>query len=77
MAFQRQRNKKGNTTDKKVAKCVIGPFFETADIDTSDNAFPVESEQPNRFQLFKQGGGKALNPMQRAARNNGGVVPWA
>ncbi len=64
-------------TDKKVAKWTMDPYFETADIDTSDNAFPREPEQPTKFQMFKAKPKVALNPMQEAAKSNGGVVPGA
>jgi hypothetical protein len=75
--FNDKEVKKVIPTDKKVAKWILDPYFETADIDTDDNAFPKEPEQPTRFQLFKQGGARPLNPMQKAAKNNGGVVPGA
>ncbi len=75
--FNDKEIKKVIPTDNKVVKWIMDPFFETADIDTSDNAFPAESEQPTRFQLFKSGARKPMNPMQRAARMNGGVVPGA
>lgn len=45
--------KKVIPTDKKVAKWTLDPFLEIADIDTEDNAFPREPEQPSRFQVFK------------------------
>lgn len=65
-------------TDKKVVKWVLDPFFETADIDTSDNSFPKEPESPSRYQLFKaRQQSRPMNPMQRAAMQNGGVVPGA
>ncbi|MES2795452.1 MAG: M1 family metallopeptidase [Bacteroidota bacterium] len=75
--FNDKEIKKVIPTDKKVAKWIMDPFLETADIDTSDNSFPKEPEQPSRFQIFKQKAGTSMNPMQRAARMNGGVVPGA
>lgn len=39
--------------DKQVSSIVIDPFRETADIDESNNNWPVK-EIPTRFQLFKQ-----------------------
>ena len=63
--------KKTITTAKKVAKFKLDPYFQIPDIDTSDNAFPREPEQPTKFQLFKQraGGGSQPNPMQEARKN--------
>jgi virulence-associated protein VagC len=75
--FNDKEVKKVVQTDKKVAKWILDPFLETADIDVSDNSFPREPEAPSRFQLFKEKGGRAMNPMQKAARMNGGVVPGA
>lgn len=66
-------------TSKKVVKWTLDPFFEIADIDTDDNAYPREPAQPTRVQLFKAqprsyGGG--LNPMQEAqnAKKAGAVT---
>ncbi len=39
--------------DKDVAAIVIDPYKETADIDVSNNIWPVK-ELPSRFQLFKK-----------------------
>jgi hypothetical protein len=64
--------KKTITTTKKVAKFKLDPYKEIPDIDTSDNAFPKEPEQPTRFQVFKQqgfGGGGGSNPMREARQN--------
>jgi hypothetical protein len=64
--------KKTLVTTKKVAKFKLDPYHEIPDIDTSDNAFPKEPEEPTRFQAFKQtgrGGGAASNPMQEALKN--------
>jgi hypothetical protein len=65
--------KKTLVTTKKVAKFKLDPYHEIPDIDTSDNAFPKEPEQPTRFQAFKQtgrgGGVAASNPMQEALKN--------
>jgi hypothetical protein len=69
--------KKVVQTDKKVAKWILDPYLETADIDVSDNNFPREPEAPTKFQLFKEKNNKAMNPMQKAAKMNGGVVPGA
>ncbi len=65
--------KKTLITTKKVVKFKLDPYHEIPDIDTSDNAFPKEPEQPTRFQAFKQTGfgrgGGGLNPMQEALKN--------
>ena len=53
--------------NKEVTSIVIDPYKETADIDVSNNNWPVK-ELPTRFQLFKQHKYKdKLNPMQKAA----------
>jgi hypothetical protein len=52
--------------NKEVTAIQLDPFSETADIDVSNNSFPVR-EVPTRFQLFKQHKYKEkLNPMQKA-----------
>ena len=63
--------KKTLVTTKKVAKFKLDPYHEIPDIDTSDNAFPKEPEQPTKFQAFKQRGfgGGGSNPMQEALKN--------
>lgn len=63
-------------TTKKVVKFKLDPFFEIPDIDTSDNAFPREPEQPTKFELFKQNRRSAPNPMQEAqkAKSNGSAA---
>ncbi len=62
--------KKTLPTTKKVAKFTLDPFYETADIDTANNAFPREPEQPTKFQAFKQRGfQQGPNPMQQAKQN--------
>ncbi len=63
--------KKTLITTKKVAKFKLDPYHEIPDIDTSDNAFPKEPEQPTRFQAYKQRGygSGTPNPMQEAQRN--------
>ena len=40
--------------DKEAAAIKVDPYRETADIDESNNMWPVK-ELPNRFQLFKEG----------------------
>lgn len=53
---------------KEVTSIIIDPNKETADIDESNNNWPIK-ELPTRFQLFKQHKYKEkLNPMQKAAQ---------
>ncbi|MEM9990261.1 MAG: M1 family peptidase, partial [Bacteroidota bacterium] len=60
-------------TEKAVAKVVLDPYLETADVDVSNNYYPPQQSM-NRFELFKQRKSpKALfggreNPMQRAKK---------
>jgi hypothetical protein len=52
--------------NKEVTSIILDPYRETADIDESNNSFPVR-EIPTRFQLFKQHKIKEKpNPMQKA-----------
>ena len=63
--------KKVIPTSKKVVKWTLDPFYEIADIDTDDNAFPREPAKPTRVQLFKSQGrtyGGGINPMQEAKK---------
>lgn len=55
---------------EKVATAIrIDPYKETADIDESNNNWPVR-ELPSRFQVFKAHKAKEkLNPMQKAQQN--------
>jgi hypothetical protein len=61
--------------DKEVAGIRIDPMRETADIDESNNLWPVK-EMPSKFNLFRQGGGPVRgasaggNSMQRAEKKN-------
>jgi len=53
--------------DKVAVSVVLDPYEETADIDRSDNEWPVR-EMPSRFKVFKSHkAGDNPNPMQRAA----------
>ncbi|NBA86310.1 M1 family peptidase [Emticicia sp. CRIBPO] len=62
--------KKTIATTKKVKKFKLDPYFEIPDIDTSDNVFPREPEQPTKFQLFKQNQAPSpTNPMREAQKN--------
>ncbi|MEO5683764.1 MAG: M1 family metallopeptidase [Chitinophagaceae bacterium] len=59
--------------DKQVTKVQLDPMRETADINTSNNSWPVVPAEPSKFQAFKakQNGLRATNnsnnPMQKAA----------
>ena len=54
--------------NKEVTGIVIDPYKETADIDKSNNNWPVK-EMPSRFQVFKQHKeGDNPNPMQKAKK---------
>ena len=56
--------------DKVVTAVRIDPYKETADIDESNNNWPVK-EIPTRFQVFKANKqAKSLNSMQKAAQKN-------
>lgn len=56
-------------TTKKVKKFKLDPYFETADVDTSNNVFPREPEAPTKFQLVKQRSfSRGANPMQEAQK---------
>lgn len=61
------------STTKKVKKFVLDPYFEIADIDTKNNVFPREPEQPTRFKLYQQNQRRSggLNPMQEARQGAG------
>jgi hypothetical protein len=58
--------------DKEVASVKLDPLRETADINESNNNWPVTGATPSKFQLFKGGGGRGPrgaagggNPMQK------------
>ncbi len=54
--------------NKEVTGIVIDPYKETADIDESNNNWPVK-EMPSRFQVFKKHKeGDNPNPMQKAKK---------
>jgi len=54
--------------DKEVTAIIIDPYRETADIDESNNNWPVK-ELPDRFQVFKESKLKEKdNPMQKAKK---------
>jgi hypothetical protein len=53
--------------DKVAVSVVLDPYQETADIDRSNNEWPVR-EMPSRFKVYKSHkAGDNPNPMQRAA----------
>ncbi|GAB3962621.1 M1 family metallopeptidase [Spirosoma harenae] len=60
-------------TKKKVKQWTLDPFYEIADINTEDNAFPPVAK-PTRFQLFKQRQGPGAtagpNPMQQQRQSS-------
>jgi len=61
------------TKDKVVTAIRIDPYKETADIDESNNNWPVR-EVPTRFQVFKKSTQVTpLNAMQKAAKR--GIKP--
>jgi len=65
-----QEIKKTLPTTKRVTKFTLDPFYEIADIDTANNAFPREPEKPSKFQAFKQRSfQQGPNPMQQAKQN--------
>ena len=54
--------------DKEVTGIVIDPYKETADIDVSNNNWPVK-EMPSRFEIYKKNKAEETkNPMQRAGK---------
>ncbi|HSF88219.1 MAG TPA: hypothetical protein VLA46_02315, partial [Saprospiraceae bacterium] len=55
--------------NKEVTGIVIDPYKETADIDMSNNNWPVK-ELPSRFQVFKQ---HRTEEMTNAMQRNGAV----
>jgi hypothetical protein len=60
-------------TEKEVKAIRLDPFRETADIDESNNNWPVR-EMPSRFQIFKQHKTEDIkNPMQKA-KEKGEVI---
>ncbi|MFN2431033.1 MAG: M1 family metallopeptidase [Cryomorphaceae bacterium] len=54
--------------EKKVAKVVLDPYQQTADVDLNNNNWPAAA-QKSRFQLYKQKERESKeNPMQRSIR---------
>ena len=55
--------------DKVVDKVKLDPYKELADVDESNNSWPVQEEQPSRFQIFKSHKFPDIeNPMQKAKK---------
>jgi hypothetical protein len=61
--------------DKEVRAILLDPMRETADVNTANNSWNMNSA-PSKFQLFKAGNtnrrnaGAAINPMQKEIRKN-------
>lgn len=56
-------------TTKEVKRIILDPYLETADINTTDNYYPRQQQEPSRFEVFKQQQtGAGENEMQRAKR---------
>ena len=64
-------------TKKRVTQWTLDPFFEIADIDTSNNSFPRQPAEPTRFQLFKFNFPRQRNPMQMQQSQAPGAVQGA
>ena len=55
--------------DKVVTNVTLDPYKELADVDESNNNWPVQEEEPSRFQIFKSHKFPDLeNPMQKAKK---------
>ncbi len=54
-------------TKQQIIQITLDPYFETADVDSSNNYWPTRPV-PTRFQLYKKKQPKPENKMQRAAR---------
>ena len=61
--------------EKEASGIVLDPYKETADVDMSNNLWPVK-ELPTRFQVFKKHRPeKQLNPMQKAIKRGDIIKP--
>jgi len=61
--------------EKEATGIVLDPYKETADVDMSNNLWPVK-ELPTRFQVFKKHRPeKQLNPMQKAIKRGDIIKP--
>lgn len=66
----RKRNEKVTKVfpfEKEVQQIILDPYYETADVDRSNNYYPHQSE-PTRFDLYRERNNRRENPMQRARR---------
>ena len=66
----RKRNEKVTKVfplEKEVQQIILDPYYETADVDRSNNYYPQQSE-PTRFDLYRERNNRRENPMQRAKR---------
>jgi len=62
-------------SDKKIIKFLLDPYLETADIDTSNNAYPREDKM-SQFEIFKRRNqGNQENPMQKNNKLKNQVQP--
>ena len=64
--FNAEKVTKIFVSTKELKQVTLDPFLETADIETSNNAYP-EKPKSSRLQIFKQKA-SADNPMQRAKK---------
>ncbi len=71
--FNDNQVRKVISTGKKVVQWTLDPYFEIADIDTGNNAYP-RIARPTRFQLYKQQMQKQANPMQQERDQGTGKV---
>jgi hypothetical protein len=61
--------------EKEATGIVLDPYKETADVDMSNNLWPVK-ELPTRFQVFKKHRqAERLNPMQKAIKRGDIIKP--
>ena len=59
--------KKVFVKNKVVEKVILDPYKELADVDETNNSWPVQNEKPSRFQIFKEHKfPDRPNPMQKA-----------
>jgi hypothetical protein len=66
----RKRNEKVTKVfpfEKEIQQIILDPYYETADVDRSNNYYPQQSE-PTRFDLYRERNNRRENPMQRAKR---------
>jgi hypothetical protein len=58
--------------EKEIKRIVLDPYLETADVDTSNNYYPPQEAQPDRFEIFKRDRqfNQVENPMQAAKKSD-------